>query len=192
MLTEVTASKLTCLIGNWCCIVGVLHWLQLRRFTVSWNTRSALDALEYKIRKESKLHIVYHLHVAGELTGRRQITWEPEPWCFRWRGNQKKIIKPRSSQPISASLNRVTLPLFQDHQDIQPNWLRSVSTRHLGSLRHVGLSRLRWFRRPNDLDRRHQLSRHHNLFGWMCWNQVEQLKREGLVVGFGICNLFFL
>ena len=53
------------------------------------NTRSALDALEYKIRKESKLHIVYHLHVAGELTGRRQInlgtrtmvfslTWEPE------------------------------------------------------------------------------------------------------------------
>ena len=80
MLTEVTASKLTCLIGNWCCIVGVLHWLQLRRFTVSWNTRSALGALEYKIRKESKLHIVYHLHVAGELTGRRQITWEPEPW----------------------------------------------------------------------------------------------------------------
>lgn len=37
MLTEVTASKLTCLIGKWCCIVGVLHWLQLRRFILEYK-----------------------------------------------------------------------------------------------------------------------------------------------------------
>ena len=77
---------------------------------------------------------------------------------------------------------------FRCFKTIQPNWLRSVSTRHLGSLRHVGLSRLRWFRGPNDLDRRHQLSRRDNLLGRMCWNQIEQWKKGHLVVLPDICR----